>query len=316
MLAYSFVIFPELVVALLIVYSYRRLRLWKENSTWQIVLVAGSLAFLPWLGYRYILPGFVLFMYYLYQRFKHKETSMRYYVRDTLVLTMLAISASLQLRYNYDRFGVLTIRSGAYERNNSLATTSQWLTGLFLDQHYGLFVVAPVFLLSIAGFIVMIRRSKWVDLIVLASLLLPYVGLAATTIRFWGGWSPPSRFLIAIIPLFVVPFVTTIEYFTSNIYKVVCGSLLSLSIMVSVVYMVQPQAMYTNEGVSSLLASWVGWLPSFASIYYQQDERIRDLAVELAWESSVVPVLVIVAIILTLFLRGNSKKKRASTENA
>ncbi len=77
------------------------------------------------------------------------------------------------------------------------------LVGLLLDRSFGLLPYAPVYLLSLAGLVPLLRRPRrdW----------LPHVALAASVLvpalawrMWWGGQCPPARFLVPLVPFFAV----------------------------------------------------------------------------------------------------------------
>src|SRR6266446_378429 len=81
----------------------------------------------------------------------------------------------------------------------SLRTLPESLPGLLLDQEFGLLVYAPVFALALPGFIQHWRKDRRDSLVVLA--LVGAVFLTAGTWHMWrGGWNPPARFLVPLVP--------------------------------------------------------------------------------------------------------------------
>lgn len=76
------------------------------------------------------------------------------------------------------------------------------LAGLLADASFGLLPVAPVFLLALAG-LPLLRRagaSRWPLALTGLALLLPLVSWR----KWWGGFCPPARFLVPLIPLLAV----------------------------------------------------------------------------------------------------------------
>jgi hypothetical protein len=66
------------------------------------------------------------------------------------------------------------------------------LLGLLLDRSFGLLPHAPVFLLAFPGLALLLRRRAWPLLALGASVLAPVVVWR----MWWGGQSPPARFLV------------------------------------------------------------------------------------------------------------------------
>ena len=66
LMPYSYLIFPELPAALLIVYAFRRIRLMQNNPA-QVLLVGLCVAGLPWLHYRFVPVCAALVLYYFFR---------------------------------------------------------------------------------------------------------------------------------------------------------------------------------------------------------------------------------------------------------
>jgi hypothetical protein len=69
--------------------------------------------------------------------------------------------------------------------------------GLLLDRSFGLLWHAPVFLLAAAAVPAAVRRKAWPHALVVAAILLPVLGWR----MWWGGQSPPARFLVPLAPI-------------------------------------------------------------------------------------------------------------------
>jgi hypothetical protein len=109
-----------------------------------------------------------------------------------------ALAAAGYLAYYQAIFGVaspLAIYGGlpAGESGSPL----RGLAGLLLDRSFGLLWHAPVYLLAAAAVGVAARRMGWPHALVAAAILLPVVGWR----MWWGGQSPPARFLVPLVPI-------------------------------------------------------------------------------------------------------------------
>src|SRR6185369_10497525 len=81
----------------------------------------------------------------------------------------------------------------------SLATLPEGLPGLLLDQEFGLLVYAPVFVLAVPGFVRLAMRDRRGALF--AGGLIAAALLMAGSWPMWrGGWNPPARFLLPVVP--------------------------------------------------------------------------------------------------------------------
>ncbi len=84
-----------------------------------------------------------------------------------------------------------------------LGNISQGLLGVLLDQQYGLWPAAPVLVIALAGLVVSGgHRRLAIELIAIA---VPYLAAVTAYDMWWGGFGGPARFLIAALPLGIVP---------------------------------------------------------------------------------------------------------------
>lgn len=82
------------------------------------------------------------------------------------------------------------------------ASTPSGLYYMFLGRSQGLFVYAPLYVLTLLGAVELWRRSK-ATLGLLLALSLPYILIAASHDQGGaGGWSPPSRYAVPLVPVF------------------------------------------------------------------------------------------------------------------
>ena len=82
----------------------------------------------------------------------------------------------------------------------ALAYIGRGLTGLLVDQQFGLLPSAPIYACAIAGLVVLARtRRRLAGELVL--ITVPYVTATAAYAMWWGGISSPARFLVALTPL-------------------------------------------------------------------------------------------------------------------
>jgi hypothetical protein len=81
------------------------------------------------------------------------------------------------------------------------------VAGLLVDQEYGLLIYAPLFVLAVPGMLRLRRthRDAWVAVSLVCGGYLLFVLLPLTNPYGWtGGWCPPARFLVPIVPFLVV----------------------------------------------------------------------------------------------------------------
>jgi hypothetical protein len=187
LLHYAGLVFTEVPAALLVAFALRR---GKGLS------VGVALALLPWLNVRYAALSVVLAAYGLWCAESVKE-------RVGLVAPAL-VSAVASAAYHYALYGFFDPRRVYGRRPEfALATMRDGLPGLFLDQEFGLLVYAPVLALAVPGFSRLLRRDRARALA--AAALVAVVVLTSSTWHMWrGGFNPPGRFLVPVLPALVL----------------------------------------------------------------------------------------------------------------
>jgi hypothetical protein len=185
-------IFTEVPAALAVAVALRRGRDLSSRRVLDVILLGLALAVLPWLNVRYAVLSVLLLLFVI---------SRRPPVRAVAALVALAAVSAIGLAaYHEALYGFFDPR-GVYGRRPEIssATLPEALPGLLLDQEFGLLVYAPIFVLALPGFVLLGRRDRRGGLaavtLVAATLLL-----AGSWPMWRGGWNPPSRFLLPVVP--------------------------------------------------------------------------------------------------------------------
>ncbi|HEX8600266.1 MAG TPA: hypothetical protein VF952_17330 [Chloroflexia bacterium] len=336
-LPYSYLIFPELPAALFVVYAFRRIRLW-DNNLLQVAAIGTSMAFLPWLHYRFIPVSAALFLYIMYASIK--RATPRGLLNYSLVIVQCVLSAGLLMYYFYHRYQQVYPNAADHAGSSDVAGTLRGAVGLLIDVQWGLFIAAPVYILAIVGVILMaVHKSHRRDLLWLVLVFVPYFGVIANYAQFWGEWCPPARYLASVVPLLAMPFAFALDRIRNIGYYAMYVLLLAVSLAAVAGYLYQPQWMYHHPTAESLnhvitkglpmLLRWLpaevqgsidpeainASLPSFVLpyFYYLQDPQFGDAAATAAWSKSVVPAVIIgVIVALSLVLAWWSQRKRGT----
>jgi hypothetical protein len=231
-MTHSFLIFPEIPAALLILYSFRRLNFgWRNNNAWHLAISGLCLGCLPWLHRRFVPVVACLIALAIYNWWRARQpNSGRATVTDEepsglsnvarlgLVLSPILLLGALLVSHNLWLHGtaLATQPNDLFwipgHDKNGVSALSDWpllllsALGLLLDQQWGLLIYAPVFALAIVGAAAMWRQpTQRVTVSWLALVLVPYFLVIANYREWWGGWSPPGRYLAAVSPLLAAP---------------------------------------------------------------------------------------------------------------
>ncbi|MCL6648057.1 MAG: hypothetical protein K6U89_06975 [Chloroflexi bacterium] len=262
LLSYSFLIFPELPAALLVVYAFRRGRL--ANTPTQTLLGGAAVAFLPWLHPRFIPLALSLAGWWLVGR---RRTGRE----GALLLILPTLSAVGLVLYDLWAFGSPLPNTGDHAGFGGLEHLVVGAAGLLLDQQWGLLVYNPFLFFAAAGLPVLLTCRRR-ELVGLALVVGPYGLLIASYLQWWGEWGPPGRYLTPVLPLVVVPLAAAQPHRLAQ--WLLAGVLALPSLAIGVAFVLWPRTMYNHPtGVGELweqLAHLGGpflapYLPSFVA---------------------------------------------------
>jgi hypothetical protein len=192
LLFYAGLVFTEMPAALCLSAGLRLAR--RDHLAAREALIVGcAAAAMGWLNVRYAPLATIVAAHALW---RHPR------VRTLVsVLVPCAVSAAGLLLYHHALYGFWDPRRVYGRRPEfALATLPEGLPGLLLDQEFGLLVYAPLLVVSLLGLVYLIRRDRGAGLAVLAAVSAVF--LTAATWHMWrGGFNPPARFLVPIVPL-------------------------------------------------------------------------------------------------------------------
>jgi hypothetical protein len=187
---YAGLIFTEIPAALVVTLGLRHAR---DTASRRGALATGTaLALLPWLNVRYAILTAALLAFVLSARPPRR-------VAAAWLAPSLASAAALAL-YHWHLYGFFDPRRVYGRRPElSLGGLPTGLPGLLFDQEFGLLVYAPVFVLAVPGVFALWRRLR--SLAVITAVLTLAVIVVAGAWPMWrGGFNPPARFLVPIVP--------------------------------------------------------------------------------------------------------------------
>lgn len=130
-----------------------------------------------------------------------------------LLLTVLAPTGALVLWSNRTVFGtVLGMHSWSELEvyRQPVVKVALGLDGLFFDLAYGLIACAPIWLLLFPGAVASFRRHRRL-LFEVALIAVPTLLLVASRREWYGGWSPPFRYGLVVLPFLALLLVPLFE---------------------------------------------------------------------------------------------------------
>ena len=204
LLIFSVLFFTELLSALVCFAIFYSICLRDSRGTarwWWIGCATGFLFLLHAKNVGLIIPLTALALHRLRDPLRRREA--------VAFGTGLTLLVAVRVAVNYVFWGGLL--SGPHARLGEwpgwaslIGETTTRLTGMLVDQEFGILIYAPVYVLAIWGAISLVRARR--DLAYSIFLVVGvYVGLVIcplTNAHGWtGGWNPAARFLTPITPL-------------------------------------------------------------------------------------------------------------------
>jgi hypothetical protein len=191
----AFTVFPDGPAAVLVIVAVSALAVPDRLTRTGWCAACGvAVAALPWLHTRYAGMAGVLLVLLLAKSYPVLR------VRSLLLAVPPLVSAIAWLAFFQAIYGTAN-PTAPYGRNTQSAIEKipNGLTGLLIDQQFGILPYAPIFLAALAGLWWLVHRSTRFA-IELALIVLPYAGLVASYHMWWGGRSSPARFLVPVLP--------------------------------------------------------------------------------------------------------------------
>ncbi len=228
---------------------------------------------MPWLHARFLPVSFSLFAYLVWREIAARRrkiaaddqtpapaavTRGRSLALRLLVLVVpLVISAVLFLAYFKILYGTFLPNYGDHA---GMGEPGEWvvaLFGSFLDQQWGFFIHAPVYILALVGLLVMLRQRKLGEVFWLAAIAIPYAIVILTYKQWWGEWCPAARYWVSLAPLFVVPMAYVLGTRLKPGFLLLYLALAAVSWLIMAIFMYDPHLMYNHPTGSSHLLQWV-----------------------------------------------------------
>ncbi len=285
----TMLLFAETPGALATIYAFRHLmRLTLPRAHWRVALVSFAIGALPWLNPRFLLFAACLSLLaaasvWRLVRADEQASGTTLAARAmlhwrTLVLlgSPMLLSALGTIWYHQTYFGSPLGISDQYEgffvptfEGGQLG--ADWLAlllatlGVLFDRQFGLLTFAPVYILAAVGMTALWRDAEQrVLVLTLAVVAIPYAALTADFRVWWGGWSPPARYLSALAPLMALPLAASlIALHGVRWYRLLFGALAGLGLMLMIGFVAQlgaadiPQGIFTNPTRNPPIWRWI-----------------------------------------------------------
>jgi hypothetical protein len=160
------------------------------------------------------------------------------------------------LAFNHARFGAALKTYGLEQLlpESPPPVVLARLLGLLFDAGFGLFAVAPLWMLLLPALVALVRRDRR-GAVELAFLVLPYLLLVAFRREWFGGWSPPFRYGLAVLPLLALPLVPLLARRRSGGARLLVAALGTATAALTLLWLAVPGWTYNlADGGTHLLA--------------------------------------------------------------
>jgi hypothetical protein len=191
---YANSLFPDPVAALPLALTLAFLA---NPRTVLLALSAFGIALLPWLHPRFLPLGILLALSIVMRgRFSLG--------RAAATLAPLFVSVVLLLLHFQSIFGSLSLAAAygpGFSTDVSLTRIPWGVLALLLDRQFGLLLFAPLFLLAPLAVPGLWKNDRTITAVV-AGVIGVAFAVGGSFSMWWGGASPPARFLVAALPAF------------------------------------------------------------------------------------------------------------------
>ncbi len=254
----AFTVYPDGPAALCVLLVVARL----ASSGWPtrgaLVRTSLAIAVLPWMHSRFAALAAALWLVVLLRVVwpRHEDVPRTPAPGSRVVLNVVALtllpllSGVAWLWFFHAIYGVWDPRAPYGPATDMhLARVPVGITGLLLDQQFGLLPNAPIFLIALAGLAALWRTYPRLT-IELAAIATPYLLAVAGFHMWWAGRSSPARFLVPVLLVAALPIAAWWHRHQSRTPRMVAAALLA---------------------VSFALTAWLAWADHGALVYNVRD---------------------------------------------
>jgi hypothetical protein len=158
----------------------------------------------------------------------------------------------------------------------TLLNSLRSFTGLTFDCAYGLFSNGPIWMLLLPATVLVIRtRSRlFTDFFV---VFLPYLFLLSQRVEWFGGWSPPFRYGVVMLPLLALWLIPLLSNRRRMIAHALLVGLAALTVALTLLWLVEPGWTYNlAHGRSHLLDLLATRLDADVARFFPSSTRPRS----------------------------------------
>ncbi len=299
---YAFRVYPEIVGALLLVWSLRHIRRGGQTRLRVWLMVGLCIGFLPWLATRFIPLSAFLGLVSLISISVARVDARRRNLSILALCLPVVVLGGLLLAFNAHFTGSVMPSGGTADASQlrkslvhtSLSKLAAGLLGWMFDQNMGLLVYAPLYIVALPGLLLLFRHRTRAALLLAVPCGIMYLLLGWQ--GFWIQWDIPVRYLVVVLPLLGVAVSYGVQRARSKSFVGLGLALFAVSATTAMILVRDPGIVYSyrldgQPGLLKLYGRWLrtdlsGFVPSFGTpvaVIYARDgeaietgEKVRD----------------------------------------
>jgi hypothetical protein len=259
LLTYSSMVFVEPIGALGCVYALRVLHR-QQMRRRDLLLSSAGLGALPWVHSRFMLFTVLLLGFIAYRIFRESRFTDR--MRYVYGLGPAAVLLGVFEIYNLVYWHSLNPAANQASVDELPFTRSpvHGLVGSLLDQESGLLLNFPIFFFVLPGLLLTLRRRYALLHIQVFALVVPYMVIVCTFKNWHGGYSPPARMVVVLLPLLAFYVAAALQRAHNWLVTAVAGICVMLALGLQTMAMLAPRAGFGGENGHSLVLEYIGGL--------------------------------------------------------
>jgi len=201
-----------------------------------LVTASLSFGFLVLLKAVYLVYVPVFLAYIIFSQKRGKESPVK---NAAIFSSGILVALGILFALNYARFGNV-LEFGYGEEAKRFAAAGAWrhAAALLFSLNKGLFVYSPVLLLGLLGYPVFFRKRPK-EAVFFAALIVVNLAVSSMWHSWVGGWSWGPRFLVPVIPLWLIPCCFLPGLKGRMILRTAAAVLILISLLIQVVSVLQ-----------------------------------------------------------------------------
>lgn len=280
---HAWLIYPELACAAAVAWSLRFTQ--DSRPSLRRSFANGLLlAALPWLHTKFIVFAALLGAWHALRLSRRAPQAVSF----VTPLLLSVVAWLFAFFWMYGTFDPQAPYGGSAATSMMAANIPRSVLGMLFDQKFGLLIFSPVFVLAIAGIVLLWRDPRFRPLAIGSTVVgTAFVLSTARFYMWWGGASAPARFLVPIVPVLAPLVAAAVARWQTVGGRAVVASSIAASLAIACAGIATPSSPFFfshPHGTSSLLqameagAPLVRSLPTFTEENWSAPARLL-----LAW---------------------------------